>query len=175
MATGVTRSPPRGKLSDPVRPWCAVTSRSAVGGVRDPPPRQKCTTARSNRTDPARLCLPEETFTIRAWSRPTGLPRSGTAPASVAATDRSASPPEVCWPGSLVTPDQREVGPLSRGAILSCDATPLRTITARPSLPPSSSTCYPIGAPCGVLSPPPWCTRRGGQQAYHVPPMHRSG
>jgi hypothetical protein len=126
MVAGVARSPPRGKLSDPVRPWCAVASRSAVGGVRDPPMQQKCTTARSDRTDPARLCLPEETFTIRAWSRQTVLPRLGAAPASVAAADLSATPPGVCWPGSLVMPDQREVCPLSRGVMLQPLSVPLQ-------------------------------------------------
>ena len=170
MAVGITRPLPRGKQSDPVSRWCAVTPQSAVGGVLDPPPHKNCTTVRSNRTDSARLHLPEETFTIPAWSRQTVLPRSGTAPASVAAADISASPPEVCWPGSLVTPDQREVCTLSRGVMLPGGSTPIRTITARRSLSPSSFTRCPVGAPCGALSPPPWCTRRGGQQAYHVPP-----
>jgi len=149
----------------PGRPW----------GSSRPPPHPNGTTGRPHRLDAGCRRLPEETFTIRAGSRQTMSPQLGAAPASVAACDISASLPKVCWPGSLVTPDRREVGPLSRGVILSCDATPVRTITARPSLPPSSSTCCPVGAPCGVFSPPPWCTRRGGQQAYHVPPMHRSG
>src|SRR5262245_8898180 len=33
-------SPPRGKRPAPVRRWCAVASRSAVGRVRDPPRRK---------------------------------------------------------------------------------------------------------------------------------------
>jgi hypothetical protein len=140
-----------------------------------PPFAKNCTTGQSNRTDSACLRLPAETFTIRSWSRQIVLPRSGAAPASVAAADLSASPPEVRWPGSLVTPDQREVCPLSRGVMLPGGATPLRTITARLSLSPSSFTCCPVGLPCGSLSPPPWCTRQGGQQAYHVPPMYSSG
>src|SRR5258707_1083441 len=36
-ATGTTRSRLPDKRSDPVSPGCDVTSRSAVGGVRDPP------------------------------------------------------------------------------------------------------------------------------------------
>jgi hypothetical protein len=168
MAASLTQPPPRGKLSDPVLRWCAATSRSAVGGVRDPLDNRIAPTVRSNRPDSARLHLPEETFTILAWGRQTVLPLPGTAPASVAAADLSASPPEVCWPGSLVTPDQREVCPLSRGMMLPCGATPSRTITARPSLPPSSFTRCPVGLPCGSRSPPPWCTGRGGQRAYHV-------
>src|SRR5579872_6229538 len=144
MAAGATRSPPRGKLSDPVQPWCAVASRSAVGGVQDPPVQPKCTTVRSNRTDPARLGLPEDTFTIRAWSRQTVLPLSGAAPDGVTATDISASPPEVCWPGSLVTPDQSEVCPLSRGVMLQPLSAPLQC---------------PSGEPRGK-----WTTSRAGTQ-----------
>ena len=41
--------------------------------------------------------------------------------------------------------------------------TPIRPITGRRSLPPSSFTRCPLGGPCG----PP--TRKGGQRAYHVP------
>src|SRR5262249_59143445 len=145
------------------------------GGSSRPPSYQKGTTGPPHRPDAGRRRLPEATVTLRAWSRPTLSPRWGAAPASGTACDISAALPEVGWPGSLGTPDQREVGPLSRGVIGSCGATPLRTITARPSLPPSSSTGCPVGAPRGVLSPPPWCTRRGGQPAYHVPPMYPSG
>jgi hypothetical protein len=46
-------------------------------------------------------------------------------------------------------PDQREVCPLSRWGDV---ATPIRPITDRHSLPPSSFTCCPVGAPCGLLS-----------------------
>src|SRR5262249_57030037 len=48
-------------------------------------------------------------------------------------------------------------------------ATPIRPITGRRSLPPSSSTRNPIGAPYDALSP------RGGLRAYHVPCRYRSG
>jgi hypothetical protein len=41
-------------------------------------------------------------------------------------------------------------------------STPIRPITGRPSLPPSSSTRRPIGSPCG------WPTLAGGRRAYHV-------
>ena len=44
-----------------------------------------------------------------------------------------------------MTKDQREVSPLSRGVILPEDSTPIRPITGRRSLPPSSSTRRPIG------------------------------
>src|SRR5262249_1562033 len=47
--------------------------------------------------------------------------------------------------------------------------TPIRSITDRPSLPPSSFTRSPVGAPCGLLS------RVGGLRAYHVPPMYPGG
>ena len=134
-----------------------------------PPFAKNCTTGQSNRTDSACLRLPAETFTIRSWSRQIVLPRSGAAPASVAAADLSASPPEVCLSGSLVTPDQREVCRLSpRDHVAAgsagripflcsslcafCGSTPIRTITARPSLSPSSFTRCPIGSPCGSRS-----------------------
>ena len=55
----------------------------------------------------------------------------------------------------------REVGPLSRG-VMSPRSTPIRPITGRPSLPPSSFTRRPVGSPCG------WPTLAGGLRAYHV-------
>src|SRR5262245_3733277 len=75
----------------PDRPW----------GEFETPQPTNCTTARPHRTDTGRHRLPEETFTIRARSRHAASPRWEAAPASVAACDISASPPEVCWPGSL--------------------------------------------------------------------------
>jgi hypothetical protein len=44
-----------------------------------------------------------------------------------------------------VTKDPREVGPLSRGVISPDDSTPIRPVTGRRSLFPSSSTRRPIG------------------------------
>src|SRR5262249_20852834 len=43
-----------------------------------------------------------------------------------------------------------------------CRSTPVRPITGRRSLPPSSSTRSPVGSPCGSLS------LTGGLRAYHV-------
>jgi len=57
-----------------------------------------------------------------------------------------------------------EVRLLSQGVLLPRGATPIRAITARPSLAPSSCTRRPIGLPCGVLS------LAGGRRAYRVPP-----
>src|SRR6516164_1458838 len=48
-------------------------------------------------------------------------------------------------------------------------ATPIRPITGRPSLAPSSSTRNPVGRPCD------WPTPRGGLRAYHVPLTLPSG
>jgi len=48
-------------------------------------------------------------------------------------------------------------------------ATPIRPITGRPSLSPSSSARNPIGWPCGSLSP------RGGLRVYHVSYQYQSG
>src|SRR5919198_5198471 len=89
----------------------------------------------------------------------------GAAPASVAAADIAASPPESVGQGSLVTGDPGEVCPLSRRVMLSVDATLVRPIAGRRSLAPPSFTRCPIGPPCGVLS------LAGGRRAYHVPPM----
>jgi len=119
------------------------------GGSTRPPKQTNCTTGWPNRTDSGRCRLPEETFTIRAWSRQTLSPGLGAAPASVAAADISASLPEVCLPGSLVMPDQREVCPLARQGDV---ATPIRPITERHSLSPSSFTRCPVGSLCRSLS-----------------------
>jgi len=62
-----------------------------------------------------------------------------------------------------ITRDQREVCPLSRGVISPHGSIPIPPITGGRSLAPSSSTGYPISAPCDVRSP------EGGQPAYHVP------
>jgi hypothetical protein len=51
-----------------------------------------------------------------------------------------------------------EVSPLARGA-----RTPIRSITERPSLSPSSHTPTPLSSPCGSLS------LAGDVWAYHVP------
>jgi len=45
------------------------------GGVRDPLKQTNCTTGQPNRTDLGCRRLPEETFTIRAWSRQTPVAR----------------------------------------------------------------------------------------------------
>ena len=61
----------------------------------------------------------------------------------------------------------REVSPLSRGVISPEGSTPIRPITGRPSLLPSSSTRRPIGDPLAAGLP-----REGGRRAYHVPRMY---
>src|SRR5438105_4755254 len=91
---------------------------------------------------------------------------SGAAPASVAAADISALLLESVGQDSLVMKDQREVCRLSpRGDL----ATPIRSITDRPSLPPSSLTRRPFGFSCESLS------RMGRRRAYHVPSLLRCG
>jgi hypothetical protein len=45
---------------------------------------------------------------------------------------------------------------------VAAGSTPVRPITGRPSLPPSSFTRSPIDSPCG------WSTLAGGLRAYHV-------
>jgi len=61
--------------------------------------------------------------------------------------------------------DRMEVCPLSRGVMLLRGSTPIRPITGRLSLFPSSLTRNPISSPCGLpsLSSGRWL------QAYHVP------
>ena len=73
--------------------------------------------------------------------------------------DRSALPPDAGWLSVHVRRHPREVCPLSRGVMCS---TPIRPITGRPSLPPSSFTRRPVGSPCG------WPSLAGGRRAYHV-------
>src|SRR5947209_14787460 len=62
-----------------------------------------------------------------------------------------------------------EVCPLSWGVMSPPSSTPIRSITGRPSLAPSSCTRCPLGVPYGPLSP------RGGQWAYHVPRQFHDG
>jgi hypothetical protein len=57
----------------------------------------------------------------------------------------------------------------SQSAFAGGDATPIRPITGRPSLAPSSLTRSPVGSPCGSLS------LAGGLRAYHVPLTQPSG
>ena len=54
-------------------------------------------------------------------------------------------------------------------------ATPIRPITGRHSLSPSSFTCCPIGWPCGSLSLTHLEAKEGRQQGYHVSPMYPRG
>src|SRR5712691_1481933 len=68
-------------------------------------------------------------------------------------------------PSALVRKDQMEVSPLARGV-----DTPIRSITERRSLSPSSHTPTPIRSPYG------WLSLAGDVWAYHVPgPYHRMG
>src|SRR5262249_11343721 len=91
----------------------------------------------------------------------------GAAPASIAAADISALPPESVGHGSRVTQDHGEVSPLSWGVMSPGGSTPIRPATGRPSLPPRSFTRRPIGPSCERLS------LAGGRRAYHVPPTYR--
>ena len=81
----------------------------------------------------------------------------------------SALPPQVSLSSARALSDQTEVSPLAREGMLSYDAPPIRTITARPSLSPSSSTQIAIR----ILYSIP--TRVGAMRAYHVPQSSRDG
>src|SRR5438445_8744104 len=75
--------------------------------------------------------------------------------------DISALLPNAGWLSSHVRPHQREVCPLARGVMSPHGSTPIRPITCRLSLAPSSFTRHLIGAPCGLLS------LAGRRRAYH--------
>ena len=62
-----------------------------------------------------------------------------------------------------------EVGLLAHGILSPGGSTPIRPVTGRPSLPPSSCTRSPFGSPCGLLS------LVGRLRAYHVPPASLNG
>ena len=127
-------------------------------------------------------------FTIRTWCRRTvrqtffpsrecqSGARPGAAPASISAADISACLPEPVDQGSLVTEDLREVSPLSRRGdvvlhrpvgpqlllgrpLFVADSPSIRSITDRPSLPPSSLPRCLISVLC---SPPSLAGRRRG-------------
>ena len=70
--------------------------------------------------------------------------------------------------------------PLPEGSLPACavddvaaSATPIRSMTDRPSLAPSSCTRRPPGSPCGSLSQQ--AVRLGRRRAYHVPSLLRCG
>jgi len=67
-----------------------------------------------------------------------------------------------------VTKDQREVSTLS-GWGMDTAAAPIRSITERPSLAPSSSTRRLVSFSCEPLS------LAGRRRAYHVPPLLQCG
>jgi hypothetical protein len=65
--------------------------------------------------------------------------------------------------------DQMEVCSLSRGIILPLiGSVPIRSITERPSLSPSSFARNSFGSPCGLLS------HLGELRVYHVPSEQQS-
>ena len=77
----------------------------------------------------------------------------------------------LCLPSQLVGRSRAETPEGSRPAFAWGDlagggSTPIRSITERLLLPPSSLTRRPIGPPCGGPTP------RGGRRAYHVPRMN---
>jgi hypothetical protein len=69
------------------------------------------------------------------------------------------------WTSFLVTRDHAEVCPLSRGMMLSSDATPIRPITGRRSLSPLSSARIANSLPYGRPARTAWAAIR----VYRVP------
>jgi hypothetical protein len=86
----------------------------------------------------------------------------------------------ICFPSydglsnSLVMKDQMEVSPLARGMMSASASTPIRFITKRPLLFPSSSTRTPIGSPYGLLSSIDF-HQSGEVWAYLVPYAYLNG
>ena len=112
----------------------------------------------------------EVTCTLREQSR---LPRcfgggSRTSKDRCGPADISALLPNAGWLSSHVRPHQREVGSLAGRVLSPPGSTPIRPITGRPSLAPSSFTRSPVGSPCGLLS------LAGGLWAYHVPQVEHA-
>jgi hypothetical protein len=87
-------------------------------------------------------------FTILAWSRRTFRVGGCTNGISVII----CFSPLVGLPDSLVRKDQKEVCPLSRGVMSPKGSTPIRSITERHSLFPSSSARTAIDLPYGLSS-----------------------
>src|SRR3954454_9408063 len=128
------------------------------------------------RYDPVRLRRPTTPLTRRGCPIGLGVHLSvttaepATGLSSVAAGARAsvvASPPTDLHPslrrladGSRPPTPEGSLPPFGWGPV----ATPIRPITDRPSLAPSSFTRNPIGSPCGSLS------LAGGLRAYHVAP-----
>jgi hypothetical protein len=69
----------------------------------------------------------------------------------------------------LARKDQREVCPLTRGMMFSCESIPLSPITGQHSLFPSSFTNHTVSAPYGV----PSC-KQEQRLAYHVPYVYHA-
>jgi hypothetical protein len=80
----------------------------------------------------------------------------------------SASLPNAGWLTVHARRHQREVCPVARGGDVP---TPIRPITGRPSLAPSSCTRCPVRSSYDS----PCCPRTAGQQAYHVPQAEQLG
>jgi hypothetical protein len=74
---------------------------------------------------------------------------------------------------SHVDQHQREVCRLSPWGDVAAGSIPIRPITERPSLAPSSSTRRRPGSPCGPLSQQ--VIPLGRRRAYHVSPVSQSG
>src|SRR5262249_44387679 len=133
------------------------------------------------RYDPARLRRPTTPLTGRG--RPIGLGDDLSVTAAVPATEMSSvaavaparvitAPPPVLHhslrrlaDGSRPPTPEGSLPPFGWGHV----ATPIRPITVRPSLAPSSSPRSPIGLPCGSLP------RAGGLRASHVAPPNPRG
>jgi len=109
----------------------------------------------------SRWCM---TFTIRLCCR---LAYRGKLHQRVTAVICFAS--YVGWADALVTRHLMEVSSLARGVLLPLGSTPIRLMTRRLSLPPSSFTRSAIGFPCGSLS------HVGALRAYHVPSVYPCG
>ena len=103
------------------------------------------------------------TCTILVWGWP--AEPAGDRTSSKLPSDRLCLPSQLVRRSRAETPEGSQ--PAFAGVISPEDSTPIRPITGRHSLPPSSSTRRPIGDRLAAGLP-----REGGRRAYHVPRMN---
>jgi hypothetical protein len=109
----------------------------------------------------------EDNLYVTAW-KPTTEPSEAAPARALRFADISALLPQVGLPTVHVRQHQREVSSLS-GGVMYTELTPIRSITERHSLAPSSLTRRLVGFSCESLS------RMGRRRAYHVPPLSLCG
>ena len=99
------------------------------------------------------------------WGQPRRYYGRASDRSSAGAASRALPPVSylLCPPSRLAVGSRPPTPEGSQPAFARGDvSTPIRPVTGRPSLPPSSFTRRPVGSPYG------WSTLAGGRRAYHV-------